>query len=495
MPSRPRCYPAVRPVPVQNQTVHTPTATSRASKVVSIPVHFVEPEQDRSGRSTLKIQKVFRGFLVRKNVRRIAALRKEVEEIERRVSDPEAVELLRRDSKEKLWVSEMLMNVLFRLDSVRGVDSGVRDCRKAVIRRAIALQEKVDGIVAGGFEVQTADDADRAAVVEGRADGGCRAMEQVAQVDDSGAREPITGSQAVEGRADGGFKALEEVSRVDDSEAGELAPSSLEVEEQADGESKVMEEVGRTDDCGPGEPILSSQEAAGVVADDAQQLDKTEAECGGNANQMMDDSACEANHLVGCNCDLTTIVTQAGGGEAEMCIHEYVERMEDNDQVNANENAEIGAGGGPIPLTSKCLEETQSESQTDSTSNPHSLIEAHGENTYQDNGLEEEEAEEHECNGRKEGENGRGESNRRKKELLVRMVEDNQKMMEMMAELFERNERQTRMLGSLSQRVEQLERGFACEKLRKKKKRQAGCCPADYSEAYPCPKKCGKKCP
>ncbi|KAK4762683.1 hypothetical protein SAY86_008451 [Trapa natans] len=145
-----RLKPAVPLVRNQTETVYPPTATvSRPTKVVSIPVRFVEPERDRSGLA-LKIQKVLRGFLVRKSVRRIAALRKEVEDIEGRVSDPEAVKLICDDPKERLRVSEMLMSVLFRLDSVRGVDLGVRDYRKTVIRRAIALQELIDEISAAG---------------------------------------------------------------------------------------------------------------------------------------------------------------------------------------------------------------------------------------------------------------------------------------------------------------------------------------------------------
>ncbi|XP_019452119.1 PREDICTED: uncharacterized protein LOC109354224 [Lupinus angustifolius] len=61
--------------------------------------------------------------------------------------------------------------------------------------------------------------------------------------------------------------------------------------------------------------------------------------------------------------------------------------------------------------------------------------------------------------------------NNKNKELLERMVEDNERMMNMMAQLFERNEMQTKLLSSLSQRVEQLERAYACDKLRKKKRR------------------------
>ncbi|KAM0987775.1 hypothetical protein ACFX13_012041 [Malus domestica] len=55
---------------------------------------------------------------------------------------------MRRDAKERLKVNETLMNLLLKLDSVKGVDSGVRDFRRAVIKKAIALQERVDSAVA-----------------------------------------------------------------------------------------------------------------------------------------------------------------------------------------------------------------------------------------------------------------------------------------------------------------------------------------------------------
>ncbi|XP_010523233.1 PREDICTED: BAG family molecular chaperone regulator 6-like [Tarenaya hassleriana] len=63
------------------------------------------------------------------------------------MSAKETVDLMRRDSRERLGMSEMLMNLLLRLDSVRGVDPGVRDYRKTVIRKVIALQETLDAIV------------------------------------------------------------------------------------------------------------------------------------------------------------------------------------------------------------------------------------------------------------------------------------------------------------------------------------------------------------
>ncbi|KAL5724416.1 hypothetical protein ACHQM5_007682 [Ranunculus cassubicifolius] len=121
-------------------------------KVVSIPVHFVESENTRSI-SAVRIQKVFRGFLVRKNVKKIFGIKSEVDGIEKRIE--KTVELIRGDGKERLKVNEMLMALLFKLDSVRGIDSGVRDARKMVIKKAILLQEKLDAIANGDADDQT----------------------------------------------------------------------------------------------------------------------------------------------------------------------------------------------------------------------------------------------------------------------------------------------------------------------------------------------------
>ncbi|OMO94968.1 IQ motif, EF-hand binding site [Corchorus capsularis] len=133
-------------------------------KVVSIPVRFVGSERSRpdSSHSAVKIQKVFRGFLVRKSMKKIKAVRGEVNDIGRRVSNRETVDLIRNDSKERLKVNEMLMSLLFKLDSVRGIDSGVRDCRKSVIKKVIALQELVDAIVSGDQSLDS-NNADRVA--------------------------------------------------------------------------------------------------------------------------------------------------------------------------------------------------------------------------------------------------------------------------------------------------------------------------------------------
>ncbi|PWA41377.1 IQ motif, EF-hand binding site, BAG domain protein [Artemisia annua] len=123
-------------------------------KVVSIPVHFVSSDhQPQTNISTLKhssalkIQKVFRGHTVKKSVNKIISIKNQVNEIEKRLqNDVEFVDLLRNDAKERLRVNETLMSLLFKLDSVRGVENGVRELRKSVAKKAVVLQEKVDSI-------------------------------------------------------------------------------------------------------------------------------------------------------------------------------------------------------------------------------------------------------------------------------------------------------------------------------------------------------------
>ncbi|GMI91363.1 hypothetical protein HRI_002805600 [Hibiscus trionum] len=130
-------------------------------KTGPMPVRFVGSERRKSD-SAIKIQKVFRGFLVRKNVKKITAIRERVNEMERSVSKTETVDLIRNDSEERLKVNEILMNFLFKLDSVRGMDPCVRDLRKSVTKKVIALQETVDAIVSG----DQSDDSSNAEVVD-----------------------------------------------------------------------------------------------------------------------------------------------------------------------------------------------------------------------------------------------------------------------------------------------------------------------------------------
>lgn len=130
---------------------------SSKPKVVNVPVNFVSSDDaslkkppapttvssaaDRMA-AAVSIQKVVRGFLVRLNVRAVRQIAMEVDEIERKVRDAEVK--ISVDMKARLRVSEELMALLLRLDSVRWV----RDLRKKMIRRVMGLQEMIDSISA-----------------------------------------------------------------------------------------------------------------------------------------------------------------------------------------------------------------------------------------------------------------------------------------------------------------------------------------------------------
>ncbi|KAL5760253.1 hypothetical protein ACOSP7_018765 [Xanthoceras sorbifolium] len=328
--------------------------TSHAPSVREIPVHFVGSERPEiRSESAVKIQRVFRGFLVRKCVKKIAEIRAEVEEIEMRMSEKETVELIQRDSKERLRVNETLMSLLFKLDSVRGVDSGVRDCRKAVIKRTIALQEILDSVMI--CNNNNNDNVDQVVVDD---------------VVDRTVEEEYT---------------------------------------EHDGENHDSEEIVHN------YHVLPSSVSDCRPEEDSVEMSQTESQSDSfSANPESLIEACEED-------DASSL-----------------KQEKNNDGVETNRIEDKGAN----------VEESKEESV------------------------------------------------RNRELLLKRMVEDNEKMMSLMAQLFERNEMQTRLLSSLSQRVEQLERAFLCDRLRRKKKRQAaavavgtidGC---DMSRDV---KKCGKR--
>lgn len=141
-----------RPTPAP-ASVHAQIERPRG---VTIPVHFVrsdgentvmkpartQPTEEVRSAAATTIQRVFRGHQVRKNLKVVSKVAAEVSEIEQKIDADQ--ERLREDPKERLRMNEMLMALLLRLDSIRGV----REYRKKVIRRVIALQEFLDTISA-----------------------------------------------------------------------------------------------------------------------------------------------------------------------------------------------------------------------------------------------------------------------------------------------------------------------------------------------------------
>ncbi|EPS67090.1 hypothetical protein M569_07689 [Genlisea aurea] len=140
-------------------------------KIVQIPVHFVrseQPEEDRQGKAS-RIQKVFRGFMVRKCVRKIKEIKSEADAIENRLRERDVVDLIQRETKERVRINESLMSLLLKLDSIAGSEFGVRALRKSVIRKVIALQETVDSLLPvenSGEDVSENTENDMDAVAE-----------------------------------------------------------------------------------------------------------------------------------------------------------------------------------------------------------------------------------------------------------------------------------------------------------------------------------------
>lgn len=380
--------------------------------------------------SAVKIQAAFRGFIVRKYVRKLDVVRREVEEIERRFCEEETVELMRGDERERLNVNEALMSLLFRLDSVRGVDSGVRELRKKVIRKAIALQEKVDAIAT------VADLADRK-------EGGAAEVEQ---------------SEA--GRVDSPDSPYQEGEGANAEQIEERVADSPD-QEEGGGEAAQSEELVLDLPHQKKEGGAEAEHSEELVVD---LLDQEEGRDGAEPSE---------------NRDIDLPDQEEGGAEAKQSENQVAHgSLEGSDHVvdNGNHARDLRMEMELPPS------ETSGESGTDPSSIPESFLEEVDENVPVKEGDEDEQAEsseEKEVEEADEENDGAyniknaGDDNSHSEKMLGRMLEDNEKMMGMLMQLFERNVRQMQLLSLLSQRVEQLEKAFLCEKMRRKKKRQA----------------------
>ena len=420
---------------------------------MSIPVQFVGSGRggSESDSSALKIQKVFRGFLVRKSVKKIAAIRREVDEVERRISREEALESMKNDPKERLRVNETLMSLLFRLDSVRGIDSGVRDCRKSVIKRAIALQEFLDSIVA---DEQTLGDVDEAS--DSSEIGEKQGKVSEPEVEVSGADCNLSAN-------------------CDEYEKIQVAESMSNLSEP---EETLKSAADLVCNCN------LSANCDGLESENRVDFDESEkiqvAESMSNLSEP-NETLKSAADLVG-NCNLSS----------------NNEGLESENRVDFDESEKIQVAESMRNLSepNETLNQSvENQSESGSTGNPESLVEENSlKKEVEEEGTEIVEAERKEGNEKEEDccFGGR-EDSKRSRELLEKIMEDNEKMMGLMIELFQRNETQTKLLSSLSQRVGQLEKAFMCDKMKKMKKRGAAGTIIDGLEKSPDKKKSEKK--
>uniref|UniRef100_A0ACD5ZEJ1 Uncharacterized protein n=1 Tax=Avena sativa TaxID=4498 RepID=A0ACD5ZEJ1_AVESA len=132
----------------------------RSSRSVSIPVQSVGSDLETSGfrapasaaaaapkkrtpspeEAAVTVQAAARGFVARRMVQEVRSVEREAEVVATRLAAE--AEALRVDSRGRIAVGEELMRLLFRLDAVRGV----REYRKKVTKKVLALQDAVDAL-------------------------------------------------------------------------------------------------------------------------------------------------------------------------------------------------------------------------------------------------------------------------------------------------------------------------------------------------------------
>ncbi|XP_052203971.1 BAG family molecular chaperone regulator 6-like [Diospyros lotus] len=456
----------------RNQPLRRQATKSGASpKVVSIPVRFVESEATRSA-SASKIQKVFRGFIVRKSVKKIASIRREVEAVERTISQSDNVERIRRDARERLRVNEMLMSLLFKLDSIRGVDPGVRDYRKAVIKKAIALQERVDNIVAENQAVSGVENRDGSE------------SEGLAGAANDSAESP--GSISHDGNQASEIKDLAE-SRAD------TGNQTLEIEGKASGFEDYPDASNNNNQNSETKDLVEVQ-AGSASINQRPLLEVNASDCEDRSN-VSSSKVSEIKETSGCDSDCPEKPLYYPDDPAPLCGEcEATSENYDCSSVDLPSEAcekmdanRAGEGCGVKMEVEPCIVKDIVEDQNASLPVSESMEESL-----------ETSAREYFADRQEDyavvAAGGREDNKRNREVLLERMMEDNEKMMSLMTQLFERNELQTRMLSSLTQRVEQLEKAFICDRLRRKKKRHAATgTTTDGLASNPDQENCGKR--
>lgn len=141
----------ITPLPY-NKTTSITIESPTPENPTPIPIPVILPESVRSA-AAVKIQSAYRSHMVRKLVIEISAVNSEAGRYEELIRRQETVDAVRSDDRERLMVSEGLMSLLLRLDGVRGIDPAVRELRRSVSRRIVALQEVVDAVAEAKLEV------------------------------------------------------------------------------------------------------------------------------------------------------------------------------------------------------------------------------------------------------------------------------------------------------------------------------------------------------
>ncbi|CAI8592143.1 unnamed protein product [Vicia faba] len=232
-----------------------PRYNKAPSKVVSIPVHFVGSERNRNDSAT-KIQRVGRGFLVRKSLKKMMKMKVELEEIQKNVNNEETMNMMKKEQKERIRIGETIMNLLLRLDSVRVFNcSTLRDLRKLLIKRAIFLQEFVD-------QIQMVGPIDEVEDVDGNCDG---VKENCLEKKEVGCQEEHEGGKKIEAlmNEEGESDCVgEEVNCMEKEEVG------CDVENEGGEEMKSLEDEEKNGDGGEVKCVSEEENCLMKVSED-----------------------------------------------------------------------------------------------------------------------------------------------------------------------------------------------------------------------------------
>ncbi|KAM3338495.1 BAG family molecular chaperone regulator 5, mitochondrial [Capsicum galapagoense] len=113
-------------------------------KIIQIPVQSAREDGDHN--AAVKIQSIYRSYVVRNLVKKISAVNSEANYLQRLIQRQETVDAVRSSERERIRMNEALMGLLLRLDSVPGVDPTVRELRRDLSRRIVGLQEILDAV-------------------------------------------------------------------------------------------------------------------------------------------------------------------------------------------------------------------------------------------------------------------------------------------------------------------------------------------------------------
>ncbi|XP_073040431.1 uncharacterized protein [Primulina eburnea] len=456
-----------------------PVEQNPGRKVVQIPVQFFGSDSDRRSESALRIQKVFRGFFVRKSVRKIKEIKAQVDEIEARLLRDEVVEMIRGNEREKLRMSESLMNLLLRLDGIRGIDLGIRVCRKGVTRKAIALQEKIDAICAPDSEGNLDD----------KVETGSQELEDAVPAaefvgielsPENGVAAELEGSRFEENS--NGFEQI-----LDDSgeESKGLNGALLEREKMESERDSVLTEeldVVVASEVNPGEEthVEPETETWKNIDFDEDNVDSVkEMLVQYNGKDMINGEGKEDEAIGNCEflansgvpvasvVEVTPETCPVDEGDAEivkeMLAHsdDFAEKLCDLSKESKDRDT--------LQVEVETMEVEGEHLDAESVDVVKACQETQGvQETPKDLGFGVERAETmKETSVERNGED----LNERKCELLEQMMEDNKKMMLMMTQLYDRNETQLQMLEALTNRVDFLEKAYLCDKLRNRRKK------------------------